>query len=266
MLPVALALLLHAPPAPRVDAPVVTSTAGSARKTKMALLFRRFDAFFPAYCVVGGKLRLGNACVDALPRAPEVRRMTGERVKLQRLARHPVSAWDGPPRRGWALPEADAGDEGEAGFAYPELAVWPADANPGLEPLPPSTATVHLDGLKSLPQGGDEAFRVKETAVSDPRDAWPPTVEQVIELGALGTAVVVSGARRGLFLEAPTGWRALRPEGAAEVATVVVGRADLDADGRVEWLVFVKGWNEFAFEVWTTDFSKVLFAFNDCGV
>lgn len=265
MLALTLAFLLHAP---RVDAPVVTSAAGYARKPRMALLFRRFDAFFPAYCVVGGKLRTGDACLDVLPRSPEVRRMTGERVKLQRLARHPVSVWDGPPRRGWALPEADAGDggEGDSGYAYPELAVWPADANPDLEPLPPSTATVHLDGLKSLPKRGGENFSVKKRPVSDLGEAWPPTVEQVIELGALGTAVVVSGARRGLFLEGPAGWRALRPEGAAEVATVVVGSADLDGDGRVEWLVFVKGWNEFAFEVWTADFSRPLFAFDDCGV
>lgn len=257
MLALVLALAVHVEPEPPVQ---VTSSAAHARKPKMVVLFRRYDAFFPAYCVTGGKLRPGNACLDVLPRAPTVRRMTGARVTLKPLARHPVSAWDAPPQRGCALPD---GDGGEHGFDHTELAVWPADADPGFEPTPASTVTVDLEGLQALPKGDGEASSVKKRAAAS---AWPPKVEQVLELGARGTAVVLSGARRGLFLQASDGWHALRTEGAAEVGTSVVGRADLDGDGRVEWLVFIKGWNEFGFEVWTADFGKVVFSFNDCGV
>ena len=256
MLALALAGVLLAAP----DGPVVTSSAAYARKPKMVVLFRRYDAFFPAYCVTGGRLRSGNACLDVLPRAPTVRRMDGQRVTLKPLAPHQVSAWDGAPRRGFELPD---GDGGEAGSHHTELAVWPADANAGFEPPPVSTLTVDLEGLQAVPKGDDESFSVKKRAAEP---AWPPTVEQVLELGLRGTAVVVSGSRRGLFLKAPDGWHALRTQGAAEVGTSVVGRADLDGDGRVEWLVFIEGWNEFGFEVRTADFGKVVFVFNDCGV
>lgn len=259
MLALALAGVLLAAP----DGPVVTSSAAYARKPKMVVLFRRYDAFFPAYCVTGGRLRSGNACLDVLPRGPTVRRMDGQRVTLKPLARHPVSAWDGPPRRGFALPD---GDGGAAGYDHTELAVWPADANPGFEPPPVSTVTVDLAGLETLPKSSGEAASVKKPSVRAKEQAWPPTVQQVLELGAVGTAVVLSGARRGLFLKGPDGWDAVRPESSAEVGTEVFGRADLDGDGRVEWLVSIKGWNEFGFEVWSADLAQTLFLFNDCGV
>lgn len=260
MLALALALLVHAEP----ELPVqVTSSAAYERKPRMVVLFRRYDGFFPVACAVRGTLRAGHACVEVMPRAPVVRRMSGARVTLKPLARLPVSAWDAAPQRGWALPD---GDGGEHGFDHTELAVWPADANPGFEPPPVSTVTVDLEGLQALPKREGEASLAKKRSVREAEEAWPPKVEQVIELGARGTAVVLSGARRGLFLKAPDGWHALRTQSAAEVGTSVVGRMDLDGDGRVEWLVFIRGWNEFGFEVWTSDFGKVLFSFNDCGV
>jgi hypothetical protein len=50
------------------------------------------------------------------------------------------------------------------------------------------------------------------------------------------------------------------------VGTTVIGRADLDGDGRREWLVHITWWNEFGLGAWSHDLGKKLFSFNDCGV
>ncbi|GMU60343.1 MAG: hypothetical protein AMXMBFR34_21060 [Myxococcaceae bacterium] len=242
---------------PRV--PTVTSSARYERKPKMVVLFRRYEAFFPAYCVAGGKVRAGDGCLAFMPRRPTVRLMDGRRLELQPLAKHGVSAWNGPDKKGWALPESDAGPEERE----TELAVWPPDANPGLEPLPATTVPVDLEGLRKTP-AAERLPPLPKPGRQEPE--WPPVVHQTVPLGKRGTAVVVSGVRRGLYLAAPAGWRALRTESAAEVGTTIVGRADLDGDGRAEWIVHILGWNEFGLEVRPDDFGKPLFEFNDCGV
>lgn len=260
------AALLFASPASPAAAPVgpiVTSSASFERKPRMVVLFRRFDAFFPAWCVANGKLRAGDACLASMPRTPRVRLMDGRTLQLGPLEKHVVSAWDGPERRGWAVPESDAGTAPV--FVETELAVWPPDANPGLEP-PPSAATpvTTFEALRALPEADEGPPQVKPSKTAPP--AWPPAVLQSVPLGRHGTLRVLGGARRGLYLETPEGWRVVRSEGAAEVRSSVVGSADLDGDGRVEWIVFIKGYNEFGLEVHTADFGKALFAFNDCGV
>ncbi|MEW5741348.1 MAG: hypothetical protein AB1938_20670 [Myxococcota bacterium] len=243
--------------------PVVTSSAQYERKPKMVILFRRYDAFFPAYCVTGGKLRAGDACLSLMPKRPTVRLMDGRRVQLEALARHSMSAWDAQERKGWALPEPDGGEEERP---ETELAVWPPDANPGLEPVPDSTAPVDLEGLEKLPEAEDESGPPVHGRKAKPGPSWPPTVHQSVPLGKRGTVVVLSGVYRGLYLSTPKGWRALRAESGGEMGTTIVGRADLDGDGRPEWLIHILGYNEFGLEVRPHDFGKPLFDFNDCGV
>jgi hypothetical protein len=233
----------------------VASSSTFARKPKMVVLFRRYDAFFPMLCLNQGRVSEGDACLALMPKAPTVRLATGKKLTLKALASHGVSAWEKPDRKGWALPSADP----EAPRGGTELAVWPADASPGFEPVAEVSHDVPLDGLQEV------AKPRKHVSVSGrPAPPWPPTIEQAVAAG--GTTVVLSGALGGLFQKSAEGWRAVRAEGLAETGTFLFGRMDLDGDGAPEWLVYVRGWNEFGLEVRSADFSKTLFEFNDCGV
>src|SRR5688572_29975429 len=124
MLTAVLTVVLCAAPERSPRVPTVASSSAYKRAREMVVLFRRYDAFFPMYCVTGGKLRAGDACLSLMPRRPKVRLMNGASVELGPLASHEVSAWDAPARKGWSAPVPDGGD----GSVETELAVWPADA------------------------------------------------------------------------------------------------------------------------------------------
>jgi hypothetical protein len=236
------------------------------QRDAMAVLFRKEDIFIPLYCNHGKQILYGERCAQFMPTKSLVRLMTGKTITIGKTKSDPGGFfWSDTERVEIGFKSIDADSDGAIREKF-ELAVWPADANPGLEYVQTGDCldSETVTALEALGMPPPPYNRKKESRSSE---AQVRVIQHSFMKGMEFASI--SGARHGLFVKNGKDWRLIGFKNAdiadefeSATESFLWARSDVNGDTKSEIIIFnVLRFGGFGIEVLNENLEKRLHSY-----